>query len=56
MELRAFARTLEGVDDLRGSAEAMSREIHRIKVRGYRPTRSDLMAGASGPLDAGRGS
>lgn len=49
MELRAFARTLEGVDDLRKSAEAMSREIRRIKVRGYRPTRSDLLSsGGSG--------
>lgn len=47
-ELDAFARTLEGVDDLRQSAEAMGREIRRIKVRGYRPTRSDLLGGASG--------
>jgi hypothetical protein len=42
-ELKAFAKTLEGVDDLRKSAETMSREIRRIKVKGYRPTRSDLM-------------
>ena len=47
MELKAFAKTLEGVDDLRKSAETMSREIRRIKVKGYRPTRSDLM-GVSG--------
>mmetsp|Transcript_20384 Transcript_20384/g.40653 ORF Transcript_20384/g.40653 Transcript_20384/m.40653 type:complete len:743 (-) Transcript_20384:46-2274(-) len=44
-ELKAFAKTLEGVDDLRKSAETMSREIRRIKVKGYRPTRSDLMGG-----------
>mmetsp|Transcript_3047 Transcript_3047/g.6687 ORF Transcript_3047/g.6687 Transcript_3047/m.6687 type:complete len:845 (+) Transcript_3047:177-2711(+) len=45
MELHAFAKTLEGVDDLRNSAESMSREIRRIKVKGYRPTRSDLFGG-----------
>jgi hypothetical protein len=43
MELQAFAKTLEGVDDLRISAETMAREIRRIKVKGYRPTRSDLL-------------
>lgn len=48
MELKAFAKTLEGVDDLRTSAEAMSREIRRIKVKGYRPTRSELMGGGEG--------
>mmetsp|Transcript_11537 Transcript_11537/g.21830 ORF Transcript_11537/g.21830 Transcript_11537/m.21830 type:complete len:318 (+) Transcript_11537:796-1749(+) len=48
MELHAFARTLEGVDDLRKSAEVMGREIRRIKVRGYRPTRSDLLGGEGG--------
>ncbi|KAL9188853.1 hypothetical protein ACHAXT_011343 [Thalassiosira profunda] len=53
MELRAFAKTLEGVDDLRQSAEAMSREIRRIKVKGYRPTRSDLLGG-SGSLEGVR--
>lgn len=47
MELKAFAKTLEGVDDLRQSAETMSREIRRIKVRGYRPTRSDLFGTGS---------
>lgn len=52
MELQAFARTLEGVDDLRQSAESMSREIRRIKVKGYRPTRSDLF-GNSNTLDGG---
>eukprot|EP00804_Cyclotella_cryptica_P030156 CCRYP_009574-RA/>CCRYP_009574-RA protein AED:0.06 eAED:-0.06 QI:0/0/0/0.5/1/1/2/0/572 len=46
-ELKAFARTLEGVDDLRKSAERMSREIRRIKIKGYRPTRSDLIGGSS---------
>jgi len=46
MELNAFAKTLEGVDDLRKSAEIMSREIRRIKVKGYRPTRSDLLGSA----------
>ena len=46
MELQAFAKTLEGVDDLRKSAEVMSREIRHIKVKGYRPTRSDLLGGA----------
>jgi len=50
MELHAFARTLEGVDDLRKSAEVMGREIRRIKVRGYRPTRSDLLGGGGGIL------
>ena len=45
MELH-FGKTLQGVDDLRHSAEAMSREIRRIKVKGYRPTRSDLFCGA----------
>ena len=34
MELHAFTRTLEGVDDLRKSAKGMGREIRRIKVRG----------------------
>ena len=48
MELHVFARTLEGMDDLRKSAEVMGREIHRIKVRGYRPTRSDLLGGGGG--------
>ena len=48
MELHAFARTLEGVDDLRKLAEVMGREIRRIKVRGYRPTRSDLLGGGGG--------
>lgn len=52
MELQAFARTLEGVDDLRQSAESMSREIRRIKVKGYRPTRSDLF-GNSNTLEGG---
>ncbi|KAL7484641.1 hypothetical protein ACHAW6_010276 [Cyclotella cf. meneghiniana] len=46
-ELKAFAKTLEGVDDLRKSAERMSREIRRIKIKGYRPTRSDLIGGSS---------
>ena len=54
-ELNAFVRTLEGVDDLRQSAEAMSREIRRIKVKGYRPTRSDLLGGSSGGAVAGGG-
>ena len=49
-ELKAFAKTLEGVDDLRKSAETMSREIRRIKVKGYRPTRTDLM-GNGGDLN-----
>lgn len=49
LELRAFAKTLEGVDELRKSAEQMSREIRRIKVKGYKPTRSDLIGG----LDVG---
>jgi len=56
MELQAFAKTLEGVDDLRQSAESMSREIRRIKVKGYRPTRSDLlmtMGGGGGGAQAG---
>ena len=56
MELQAFAKTLEGVDDLRKSAESMSREIRRIKVKGYRPTRSDLlmtMGGGGGGAQAG---
>ena len=56
MELQAFAKTLEGVDDLRQSAESMSREIRRIKVKGYRPTRSDLlmtMGGVGGGAQAG---
>jgi len=52
MELQAFARTLDGVDDLRQSAESMSREIRRIKVKGYRPTRSDLF-GNSNTLEGG---
>ena len=52
MELQAFAKTLEGVDDLRQSAESMSREIRRIKVKGYRPTRSDLF-GNSNTLEGG---
>jgi hypothetical protein len=42
-ELQAFAKTLEGVDDLRSSAERMGRELRRIKVKGYRPVRSDLL-------------
>jgi hypothetical protein len=52
MELHAFAKTLEGVDDLRISAETMAREIRRIKVKGYRPTRSDLLlcVGESGEV------
>jgi uncharacterized small protein (DUF1192 family) len=50
-ELKAFAKTLEGVDDLRKSAETMSREIRRIKVKGYRPTRSDLMGVSLGGGD-----
>ena len=50
-ELKAFAKTLEGVDDLRKSAELMSREIRRIKVKGYRPTRSDLMGVSLGGGD-----
>jgi len=55
MELQAFAKTLEGVDDLRKSAEIMSREIRRIKVKGYRPTRSDLLANHNaGNLDGVR--
>ena len=54
-ELKAFARTLEGVDDIRQSAEAMSREIRRIKVKGYRPTRSDLLGGSSGGTSASGG-
>jgi hypothetical protein len=57
MELQAFAKTLEGVDDLRKSAESMSREIRRIKVKGYRPTRSDLLmtmgGGGGGGVNAG---
>ena len=54
-ELKAFAKTLEGVDDLRKSAETMSREIRRIKVKGYRPTRSDLMGvSLGGNLDGVR--
>lgn len=44
MELRAFANTLKGVDELRTSAEGMSREIRRIKIKGYKPTRSDLIS------------
>ena len=44
-ELKAFARTLEGVDDIRQSAEAMSREIRRIKVKGYRPLQSSCRPG-----------
>ena len=55
VELKAFARTLEGVDDIRQSAEAMSREIRRIKVKGYRPTRSDLLGGSSGGTSASGG-
>ena len=54
MELQAFARTLEGVDDLRQSAESMSREIRRIKVKGYRPTRSDLFSGGNMGTSEGR--
>lgn len=55
-ELQAFAKTLEGVDDLRQSAENMSREIRRIKVKGYRPTRSDLFGGgASSSIGASEG-
>ena len=50
MELHAFARTLEGVDDLHKLAKDMGREIRRIKVRGYRPTRSDLLGGGGGHL------
>ena len=42
-ELQAFAKTLEGVDDLRNSAERMNRELRRIKVKGYKPTRSELI-------------
>jgi hypothetical protein len=42
-ELQSFAKTLEGVDDLRSSAERMGRELRRIKVKGYRPVRSDLL-------------
>lgn len=42
-ELHSFAKTLEGVDDLRKSAERMSRELRRIKVQGCKPTRSDLI-------------
>ena len=45
MELHAFVQTLEGVDDLRKLAEVMGREIRRIKVRGYWPTRSDSLGG-----------
>ena len=55
MELQAFARTLEGVNDLRRSAETMPHEIGRIKVKGYRPTlgivRSDLFSGGTSTLE-----
>jgi hypothetical protein len=52
-ELKAFAKTLEGVDDLRKSAERMGREIRRIKVKGYRPTGSVLISdGNNGRLTA----
>ena len=46
-EIQSFAKTLEGVDDLRKSAEQMSRELRRIKVKGYKPTRSDLIHSSS---------
>jgi len=46
-ELQAFAKTLEGVDDLRKSAERMSRELRRIKIKGHKPTRSDLIHGSN---------
>jgi hypothetical protein len=42
-ELQSFANTLSGVDDLRKSAERMSRELRRIKIKGHKPTRSDLL-------------
>mmetsp|Transcript_9500 Transcript_9500/g.23208 ORF Transcript_9500/g.23208 Transcript_9500/m.23208 type:complete len:455 (-) Transcript_9500:150-1514(-) len=53
MELQAFAKTLEGVDDLRKSAETMSREIRRIKVKGYRPTRTELFGTGMTSLEGG---
>ena len=37
MELKAFSVALSGVDDLRVSAEHMSRELHYIKRNGYVP-------------------
>ena len=53
MELRSFANTLAGVDELRRAAEVMSREIRRIKVRGYRPRRTDLLGGGGLPVGIG---
>ncbi|KAL7464926.1 hypothetical protein ACHAXS_005258 [Conticribra weissflogii] len=46
-EIRSFAATLEGVEDLRRSAEVMSRELRKIKVKGYKPRGSDFLTGRS---------
>lgn len=48
MDLQAFAKTLEGVDDLRISAECMAREIRRIQIKGYRPTLWRMGSGGGG--------
>lgn len=37
LEMKAFSVALKGVDDLRGAAEQMSRELHFIKKNGYVP-------------------
>ncbi|KAL7473673.1 hypothetical protein ACHAXS_014162 [Conticribra weissflogii] len=37
LEMKAFSVALKGVDDLRGAAERMSRELHFIKKNGYVP-------------------
>jgi len=37
LEIKAFSVALKGVDDLRGAAEQMSRELHFIKKNGYVP-------------------
>ena len=46
-DLLSFAKTLEGVEDLRSAAERMSRELRRIKMRGCKPTRSELIPSSS---------
>ena len=50
MELHVFAWTLEGVDHMRKLAKVMGRDIRMIKVKEYRPTRSDLLGGGGGHL------
>jgi len=50
MEMKAFGSALKSVDDLRGAAEQMSRELHFIKKHGYVPPNGLSGEDASGHI------